>query len=68
MQILGKQMCRAIRDNGTQGNFNKHTLLGSFLFINLVHAIVIYGNTSLPGTGPLSTIIWAVRGKVKNSS
>ena len=57
MQMLGKQMCWAIRDNGTQRNFNKQTLLDSFLFINLVHAIVIYGNSSLPGTSSLSTFI-----------
>lgn len=57
MQMLGKQMCWAIRDNGTQRNFNKQTLLDSFLFINLVHAIVIYGNNSLPGTSSLSTFI-----------
>ena len=60
MQMLGKQMCQVIRDNVTQRNFNKQTLLDSFLFINLVHAIVIYGNNSLLGTGPLSTVIQAV--------
>ena len=53
MQMLGKQMCWAIRDNGTQRNFNKQTLLDSFLFINLAYRLVTYGISSLPGTGPL---------------
>ena len=56
MQILGKQMCRAIRDNGTQGNFNKHTLLSSSLFTHLTTPVVICNDSSLLERGPLSII------------
>ena len=34
----------------TKGNLKKQTLIGPFLITHLVHAIVIYGDSSLPGT------------------
>ena len=34
----------------TNGNLKKQTLIGPFLITHLVHAIVIYGDSSLPGT------------------
>ena len=36
-------------------NFRKQTLLGSSLSPCLLYTILIYGDSSLPGTGPLST-------------
>ena len=36
----------------TERNFNKQTLLGSSLSTALVHTIVIYGDSSIPGRGP----------------
>lgn len=44
------------RQLDTEKNFNKQTLLDSFLFINLAYSLVTYGNSSLPGTGPLLII------------
>ena len=52
----------------TERNFNKQTLLGSSLSMHLVHTIVIHGDISLPGTGPLFAFFQAVRGKVNISS
>ena len=34
----------------TEGNLKKQTLIGPFLITHLVHAIVIYEDSSLPGT------------------
>ena len=46
-------------------NFNKQTLLGSSLSTHLVHITFIYGDSSLPGTGPLSTIFRQLGGRSK---
>ena len=42
-------------------NFNKHILLDSPVYN--IPTIVICGDSSLPGTCPLSTFFWAVRMK-----
>ena len=56
-QMFDKQMFAGpCRDNGTQRNFNKQTLLGFSLSTHLVHTIFINGDSSLPGTGSLSTV------------
>ena len=33
--------------------------------IHIAHTILVYGDSSLPGTGPLSTFFRHFRGKVK---
>lgn len=54
------------RDDGTEVNFNR-TLLGSFLSTHLVHNVLICGDSSLPGTDPLSTIFRPLQWKVFSS-
>lgn len=43
----------------------KNTLLGSSLCTHPVHTIVIYGESSLPETGPLSTFFRQLGGRSK---
>ena len=43
------------RQRDTERSFYKQTLLGPSLSTRLVHTILIYGDSSLPGTGLLST-------------
>ena len=47
----------------TERNFNKQTLLGFTLSTCLVPTIVMYGDSSLPGTGPPSTFFRQLGGR-----
>lgn len=51
-------------------NFNKQTLLSSFLSPTptLSYIVVVSVDTSLPGAGPLTKYFHAVRRKAKGSS
>ena len=54
-QTFRKQMLQ--RQWDTERSFYKHTLPGPSLSTRLVHTIVIYGDSSLLGTGLLSTFL-----------
>ena len=49
----------------TERSFYKQTLLGPSLSTRLVHTIVIHADSSLPGTGLLSTFFRQLEGKSK---
>ena len=66
-QMFNQQiLAEPSREGGTQRNLNQQVLLGFSPFTNLVHAVVIYGDSSLPRIVPL--LLKAIRGKVKCSS
>ena len=64
--VYKTNVCQARqRQWDTERSFYKQTLLGSSLSARLVHTIVIYGDSSLPGTGLLSTFFRQLGGKSK---
>ena len=62
-QMSGRQMFAGqVETESTQRNFNNQSLPGSSLSITPSRTVLIYGDSTLPELGPLSTFSRCLRG------